>query len=258
MIVSRQNQKLKDIRRLQRCKGERAILEGPHLVREALRAGLDLEFAIATPEFTEQEVGRDLLSDSGLSVSLIEDRLLQEICDSDSPRGILAVASLPPTPLASVPLVDRGVYVYVDGMQDPGNLGALARIVEAFGAIALILGPATVHPNHPRALRASAGSLLRVSVASDVSATDLTAHLGPISPSWAVMTPRNGVSLDELSSLGTLIMTIGAEGPGVSSRVLEQADILVSIPLAGDVESLNSTVAASIALYQLSRSRSLS
>ena len=257
MIVSRQNQKIKDIRRLQRCKGDRAILEGPHLVKEALRAGLDIEFAIVTPEFTEQAVGRDLLSTSGLSVSLVKAGLLEEICDSDSPRGILAVAAIPSTPLDSIPVVDAGVYVFVDGMQEPGNLGALARIVEAFGGIALVLGPTSVHPNHPRALRASAGSLLRVSVATDISAADLSSHLGSISPSWAVMTPRDGVPLDNLATMGTLVLAIGAEGPGVSNRVLEQADILVSIPLAGDVESLNSTVAASIALYQISRSRSL-
>jgi TrmH family RNA methyltransferase len=256
MIVSRQNQKIKDIRRLRRCKDDRAILEGPHLVREALRAGLHLEFVLTTPEFAQREASQEILSRTDLTVSLVDPALLDEVCDTDSPRGVVAIASVPPTPLAAIPLVEDGLYLFVDGLQDPGNLGALARSAEAFGGVALILGPGTVHPNHPRALRASAGSLLRLPVAVDTSATDLATLLQPVTPLWTVLTPRDGVSLAEIPARGALVLTIGAEGPGVSKPIAAQADLQLTIGLRGEVESLNATVAASIALYEISRSRS--
>ncbi len=255
MIVSRQNQKIKDIRRLRRCKGERAVLEGPHLVGEALRAGLPLEFVLATPEFARREASLEILSRADLAVSLVDPTLLDEVCDADSPRGIVAIAAIPPTPLSSLPLVEDGLYLFLDGLQDPGNLGALARSAEAFGGVALILGPGTVHPNHPRALRASAGSLLRLPVAVDTPVTDLETFLQPVTPLWTVLTPRGGKSFEEIPARGAVVLTIGAEGPGVSAQIAAQADLQLTIALQGEVESLNATVAASIALYEIRRSR---
>jgi TrmH family RNA methyltransferase len=256
MIVSRQNRKIKDIRRLRRCKGERAILEGPHLVGEAVRTGLHVEFVLTTPEFAQREAFREILSQADLAVSLVDPTLLDEVCDADSPRGIVAIASIPSTPLAAIPLVEDGLYLFVDGLQDPGNLGALARSAEAFGSVALILGPGTVHPNHPRALRASAGSLLRLPVAVDIPPTDLETFLQPVTPLWTVLTPRDGASLEKIPARGALVLIIGAEGPGVSTHIAAQADLQLTISLQGEVESLNATVAASIALYEINRSRS--
>ena len=257
MIVSRQNQKIKDIRRLRRCKGERAILEGPHLVSEALGAGLDIDFVLTTPEFADSETGRQLLRRSAFPTSQVTPRLFDEICDADSPRGIMAVAEVPLTVLAAVPVVDNGIYLFVDGLQDPGNLGALIRIGEGFGAVALILGHGTVHPNHPRALRASAGSRLRTLTVVDITPDELESHLSPGAPRWAVLTPRGGQLLTEVPSGGSLILAVGAEGPGISDEVAARADIRLTIPLAGKVESLNSTVAAAIALYEISRTEPL-
>jgi len=256
MIVSRQNQKVKDIRRLLRCKGDRAILEGPHLIREALQAGLGLEYALATPDFLASKTGQELLSNSQLEVAEAEPRLLQELCDADSPRGILAIASLPRPSLESIPVVDNGLYVVVDGIQDPGNLGALVRTAEAFSAAAVVLTPGTAHPNHPRALRASAGSLLRASVAMGVEVADLARHLERVSPTWLALTPADGESISDLDLSGSIVLAVGAEGPGLSAGVHTQADRHLTIRLTPPVESLNSTVAASIALYEISRSRS--
>ena len=159
--------------------------------------------------------------------------------------------------LAAVPVVDNGIYLFVDGLQDPGNLGALIRIGEGFGAVALILGHGTVHPNHPRALRASAGSRLRTLTVVDITPDELESHLSPGAPRWAVLTPRGGQLLTEVPSGGSLILAVGAEGPGISDEVAARADIRLTIPLAGKVESLNSTVAAAIALYEISRTEPL-
>lgn len=188
---------------------------------------------------------------------LVDPRLLAEVTDSDSPRGIVAIASLPRAGLAFLPMVRQGIYVFADGVQDPGNLGALARVAEASGATGLCLGQGTAQPNHPRALRASAGSLLRLSVAVDVTPSQLTAHLAELDPTWIALVPQGGGDLYTTCPTGCLVVAIGAEGSGLSDQALEQALIRTSIALEPPVESLNTTVAAALMLFELRRQRSV-
>jgi TrmH family RNA methyltransferase len=269
MILSRQNQRLKDIRRLRRSKGDRALLEGPHLVGEAAALGLRLTSVLATPAFLASDEGQriaGLLADPR-EILAVDPTLLDELADADSPRGILAVAELPRSGVHSLPPQPGGVYLYADGLQDPGNLGALARVAEAAGVAGLALAPGSVHPNHPRALRGSAGSLLRLPVAVGVESAALARHLAPLSPRWACLAPRGGrdlYRLDErdaalldgaLGPLGCLIVAVGAEGPGLSPTVLALADLPLTLPLAPPVESLNATVAAALVLFEIRRRR---
>ena len=256
MIVSRQNQKVKDIRRVRRCKGDAALLEGPHLVQEASAAGIDLQYAVATPDFLASAAGTAITKQLDLTVLAIESRLLSELCDSDSPRGIVAVAELPRAGVGSMPIVDDGLYVYVDGIQDPGNLGALCRAAEAFGVVALCLSPSTAHPNHPRALRASAGSLLRIPIAVGTGPSELSTHLDPTRPRWVALVPRGGTPVPEIHPSRPMILAVGAEGPGLSRAARERAEVQVTIPVSPPVESLNAAVAAAIVLYELAKTSS--
>jgi RNA methyltransferase, TrmH family len=264
MIVSRQNRTLKDIRRLRRSKGERALLEGPHLLAEALACGLALETVLATPEFLDSPEGVRLAHDlraRSLEPLAVAPELLAELADADSPRGVLAVALLPRAGAAALPVVAGGVYLYLEGLQDPGNLGALARVAEAAGAAGLALSPGTAHPNHPRALRAAAGSLLRLPVAVAVAAEELARHLAPARPRWAALVPRGGEDLYRTPLDGTLVLAVGAEGRGLSAALLAalgtlgQGDLRLTIPIAPPVESLNATVAAALVLFEQRRRR---
>ena len=255
MITSRTNSRLKDIRRARRCKDEKAVLEGPHLVLEALNAGLTLDTVLATESFLAKEPGRDLLARLPRQPLLVEPRLLNDLTDSDSPRGILALVDLPRGGVSDLPVAPEGVYLYLDGVQDPGNLGALARVAEASGVTALCAGPGTAHPNHPRALRASAGSLLRLPIASQVQASELDHHLRQVSPTWLALRTRGGQDLYQPLPTGCLIVAIGAE-KGLSEELVERADLGLTIDLAAPVESLNTTVAAALVLFELKRQRS--
>ena len=146
-----------------------------------------------------------------------------------------------------------GIIVYLDGIQDPGNLGALARSVEASGCSGLALSPGCAHPNHPRALRAAAGSLLRLALAVDVVPEELDGHLAEEERPWVALEATTGSSLYEADLPEDLILALGAEGPGLSARVRERADLFVHIPMARNVESLNVTVAGAVVLFELQR-----
>ena len=244
------------MRRLRRSKGDRTLLEGPHLLREALAAGVELDEVLATPAFLAGAEGSALAAllpaaDGGRRP------LLDELADADSPRGIVAAALLPRGGVAALPRRLGGVVLYVDGLQDPGNLGALARVAEAAGVTGLALAPGSVHPNHPRALRGSAGSLLRLPVAIDVAPAALDAHLAADSapPRWLALTAHGGADLYRAPLAGGLVLALGAEGPGLSPAVAARADLAITIPLAPPVESLNAAVAAALVLFEIRRRR---
>jgi len=277
MIGSRQNRTLKDIRRLRRSKGAHAVLEGPHLVSAAIAAGLPLDVVLATPEFLASAAGRALAAELAHPPQLVEARLLDELADADSPRGLLAVARLPRAGVAALPARAGGIYLYLEGLQDPGNLGALARVAEAAGATGMALASGTVHPNHPRALRASAGSLLRLPAAVGVAPAQLDRHLAAAAapalppnsgavaapdpaaaPHWVALVPRGGADLYQAPAHalgGTLVLALGSEGPGVSPALLARAELRLTIPVTPPVESLNVTVAAALALFEIRRRR---
>jgi TrmH family RNA methyltransferase len=255
MITSRQNQRVKDIRRLRRSKGDRALLEGPHLVAEALAAGLRLEEILATADFLASADGRRLSRGWTVEPLEVDPELLAELTDADSPRGVLAVAHVPRAGIESLPAVSGRPYLYLDGLQDPGNLGALARVAEAAGATGLALSPGCVHPNHPRALRASAGSLLRLPVAVAAEPGALSRHLAAAGPRWAALVPRGGEDLYGTELAGTLVLAVGAEGPGLSPDLLARTTLRLTIPMEPAVESLNATVAAALVLFELRRRR---
>jgi len=256
MITSSKNPRLKDIRRARACKDDRALLEGPHLVEEAIRSGLELETLLATPDFLASAAGRalePLLPRRPLEVA---PELLESVTDADSPRGIVTTTILPQCGIETLPEIKGGVYVFAEGLQDPGNLGALARIAEASGAAALCLAPGSAHSRHPRALRASAGSLLRLPAIQTAGAEEVDEKLRALEPKWLALIPRGGEDLYSASLEGTLIVAVGAEGPGLSESLRRRADLEVTIPLAGEVESLNAAVAAAVVLFELRRKRS--
>jgi TrmH family RNA methyltransferase len=255
MISSRQNQRFKDIRRLRRSKGEHALLEGTHLVAEALAAGLSLDVVLATPGYLASAEGSALARALPVAPLEVAPDLLEDVTDADSPRGILAVAHLPRPGLDALPVRPGGLYLYLEGLQDPGNVGALARVAEAAGAVGLALSPGTAHPNHPRALRASAGSLLRLPVAVGAELDDLERHLAEARPRWAALVPRDGTDLWQAPLEGTLILAVGAEGPGLSPALTARADLRLTISMEPPVESLNATVAAALVLFEARRRR---
>ncbi len=287
MIRSRRNPQVRAIRRLRNAHARRyadlLLLEGRHLVSAAAEAGLGFDHLLVTPEFRATHAGfvRQLEDRSGTVPTLIHPDRLREEADADAPQGIAALAKLPARwnsahdaghPTLPLP---TGLHLYVDGVQDPGNVGAMARSAEAADAASLLLAPGTARPGQPRALRASAGSLLRLPVWTNTRID----HVPPGVPWLGLSARRTGEGGSEPTALlfeadtslpgadasagarladliaGDAILAVGNESKGLSRKVLDRADMLLSIPVASAVESLNAAVAASLALFELKRLR---
>ncbi len=271
MIRSRSNPQVRTIRRLRSAHGRRnadlLLLEGPHLATAAAEAGLTLRHLLVTPDFQARhaELVDRVEHESGTAATLIDPERLREQADADAPQGIVAIVERPRTwrtAESTAPVLGPGLHLYADGVQDPGNLGAMARSAEAAGTASLLLSPGTARPGHPRALRASAGSLLRIRLWTEVGVQKL-----PSDARWLALTscsqdpesPRSVLLFSResepppLSPADSLILAVGSESKGLSSSILTRADLLLSIPTVPAVESLNATVAASLALFELRR-----
>ena len=263
VISSRENELWKAMRRLSRSKGRRrpeerdlVLLEGPHLLEAALDAGLAPETVLATAELLSADT--PLLRRLPRPPLVVAPALLDELADADSPRGLLATVRMRERDVSELPDLlglgsDRAVVVCADGIQDPANLGALARTGEAAGAIALVASPGCVAWRHPRSLRASTGSLLRLPVFAGVEPSELRRVLSPLPCTWIALVPEGGQDLYGASLEGRLVLLVGAEGPGLTDEALALADQRLTIPLARDVESLNAHVAAAVVLFELRR-----
>ncbi len=271
MIRSRSNPQVRTIRRLRSAHGRRnadlLLLEGPHLATAAVEAGLTLRHLLVTPDFQAQrsELIDHIEDVSGSRAATIDPERLREQADADTPQGIAAIAETPrtwKTARSAAGGLDPGLHLYADGIQDPGNLGAMARSAEAAGAVSLLLSPGTARPSHPRALRASAGSLLRIRLWTDVGVEKLPpdARCLALTPDSVDPESRPSVALfsgkatpPDLSPADPLVLAVGSESRGLSPPILTRADLLLSISTVPAVESLNATVAASLALFELRR-----
>ena len=271
MIRSPSNPQVRTIRRLRSSHGRRnadlLLLEGPHLATAAAEAGLTLRHLLVTPDFQARHSALvdHVQHESGSRAASIDPERLREQADADAPQGIIAIAETPrtwKTAGSADPLPGPGLHLYADGIQDPGNLGAMARSAEAAGAASLLLSPGTARPGHPRALRASAGSLLRVPLwigvdagrfASQASCLALTPYLPDRDSRPAYRLFSTDPFAPDLSPARPIILAVGGESRGLSDPLLTRADLLLSISTAPAVESLNATVAASLALFELRR-----
>ena len=258
-LRSRANPLYKRLRALKQkgTAGGLCLLEGPKLTREALGAGLTLLEAAASPR-AESTPGGTLalaeLRERGVPVRRMAEALLASLSDAATSQGIVALAERP----AFAPeLVFRGtpLVLVIDGVQDPGNLGALLRSAEAAGASGAFVTRGSADPLSWKALRGSMGSALRLPIVLMTSPADAIAEVRRNGCRAIATVPRGGRSLYEIDLTGPIAALIGGEGHGLAALIVDAADERVSIPMAAPVESLNAAVTAGLIVYEAQRQR---
>lgn len=222
---------------------------------EAIASGVDLEEVLVTPAWAAGGQGAALLRALRCPVTEVAPDLLAELADADTPQGALAVARLPRPPVAALPRVAGGVYLYLDGVQDPGNLGAIARVAEAAGATGYVVAGQSADPFGWKALRGSMGSVLRLPTVHDGDATTVAGVLRAHRLHCLAAAPAGAVSFEAVDWRGPIACFVGSEGSGLPAELMAMADRRVRIPMAEPVESLNVAVSAGLLLYEARRQR---
>jgi TrmH family RNA methyltransferase len=247
------------VQRLRRLAGKRAereaaqsvVLEGPHLLHEALARGHRLDTVFVTPDRADDL--RDRLPPA-VPLLVVEASTLAGAVDAVTPQGVAAIAPRPEAALDDLDL-DTGPVLVLALLADPGNAGTLLRAAEAAGACGVVFTQGSVDPFSPKALRASAGSALGVPV---VDGADLAATLGWLGERGVrrfAATAGAGASYDAAVLTGRIALVMGNEAHGLDAAAHASVDELVHIPMAPPVESLNVAVAGSILLFEVARAR---
>lgn len=259
-VTSLANPIVKDIRALSvkkyRDQSGTFMAEGLKLVIEALDLGWEIRtLVIAKSQKTNAAVGKvaaRTVAAGGLVLEVSE-KVLTGITRRDNPQAVLAVFEQRFVPISDIRLTDGEVWVALDRVRDPGNLGTIIRTVDAVGAAGVILVGDTTDPYSLEAVRASMGSIFATPLAKCDAAVFLNWRKG--AGGLMVGTHLKGaVDYREIDYAGPVILLMGNEQQGLPNDLADACDRLALIPQAGRADSLNLSVATGVMLYEIRRS----
>ena len=260
-ITSRQNPIVARYRAARERKADTdpILLDGVHLVREALDANVPLRDVVVARDADRDEM-RELLarlSHAHVELRTASPAVMSAISPVRSPSPVVALTDAPDLDgdAAVARLFERGTPLVVigHGIQDPGNVGAIVRVAEAAGATGVVVGTASADPFGWKAVRASMGSVLRLPLAADTAAgLDAARRYGC---RIIAMLPHEGKPIYEEDFRRPTAIVVGSEGAGLPAGLIDSADERATIPMQTPVESLNAAVTAAIVLYEARRQR---
>ena len=255
MITSNQNSKVKLVRALLgRAKERREegmfVIEGVRLVEEAANRDWRFETVLYDDSLSERGKSQvESLKSKGIEVEEISTDLMKSISETETPQGILAILQFSNL-LISTPL---DFVLIPDQIRDPGNLGTLLRSAAATGVQAVLLPPETTDAFAPKVLRAGMGAHFRVPIRE--MGWDEIHDVCKLAGLQVLVADMEGKSCWEMDLKQSLALIVGGEAEGASEQARKLATQKISIPMAGNVESLNAGVAGSVLMFEVVRQR---
>jgi len=219
------------------------FLEGFRLCADALSSGYEPEILFAT------QAAQRKYPIEHENITLISESVAQKLADTQSPQGIFGLFRLREQPVGlRREAIAPPRVIALENLQDPANLGAAARTAEALGLGGLIVsGGCDVY--HPKALRASMGALLRLCV---TQVDDLPEFLHAMElPCYAAVPEQDAIPVQRCDFSNGAVVVIGNEGSGLSAEAIEACEHRLTIPMAGQGESLNAAAAATIIIWEM-------
>lgn len=248
-IESKENNIFKDIKKLKEKKYRQQtgkyIIEGFRFVEEALKSNTEIEYIIIDEKALTK--GEEFISENNaeeIKVIVMNSNLFSQLVFTSTPQGIIAIGKM-----KSVALTQGEIFILVDRVQDPGNMGTIIRTAHASGAAGVIITKGTVDVYNDKTLRSTMGSIFYVPIIED---NDLSFAKGLRAKGYKLLVSslqgEKNFFEEDLSS--KIIIAVGNEGNGIGEEVEEISDIKVKIPMPGNAESLNVAVATSIMVYE--------
>lgn len=254
-IESRQNRLVKDLKRLAESKRARlnagvVVSEGDHLLRTMLGAGVHPSVvAIAERLASEPSIHSLLMDCEGARCVTIADAVFDQIAPADSPAGLLALS---PSQTPGVPLDTQVDTLVLEAVQDPGNVGSLIRTAVAAGVRQIVLSPGCADVWSPRCLRTAQGAQWLARIYTD---EPLSVFLKTYQSDIAATVLDDGQSLYQQRLIQPIAWLFGNEGQGLTGEIIRLASRRITIPMPGDMESLNVNAAAAVCLFEQVRQR---
>ncbi len=255
MITSTSNQKVKEIIQLEKkakARRERQVfvVEGHKMVGET-PAEL-LEEIYVSESFLQREEAALL---EGKKYELVSDRVFESMSDTKTPQGILAVVRMPHYEMEDFTQKEKGLFLILESIQDPGNLGTMFRTGEGASVTGIIMNRTTVDLFHPKTTRSTMGSIFRVPflVVDDLTEAIQTLQSHGTRVYAAHLKGKHNYNEEDYGKSTAFL--IGNEGNGLSDEIADLADCYIKIPMGGQLESLNAAMASGILMYEAGRQR---
>ena len=234
------------------------LAEGLRLVEEAVESGAPIEDILISGDVGSGKFDRIINSATAAGTRMYEvnDMIIEHVADTKTPQGVIAVVrKTEGDPFAFIANKERPLYLVLDGLQDPGNLGTMIRTADAVGATGVFVGANSVDLYNPKVVRATMGSLYHLPV-FQLGLIDLLPKLKAVGVNVVGTAVENGVPVFRADLSGAVALVIGSEAHGVSDAVAALTDANVTLPMPGGAESLNAAIASSVILYEALRQRS--
>ncbi len=264
VALGSKHSEVKRLRTLLRDSSARAaesafVLEGPRIVEDALRRGAVFDAIFLGPN--ARTAFRDLLEVAAVDdvpVFDLKEGVLEKLGSTRTPQPVLAVATIPPRPTMAS-LTGAGPVLVGVGVSDPGNLGTLIRSAEAFGCAGIVCCGESVDVYNPKVVRSSAGAVFGIPIVAPRPGVvndplDALTELGAAGRKLYAAT-AGGTAATEMDLTEPVALVLGNEAHGLPDAILAAVDGLISIPMAGAVESLNVAMAGTALVYEAARQR---
>ena len=268
MITSENNAKLKEMIKLQKNARHRKkeglfVAEGIKLVKEAAKYGKLRQVLIRESlwmdrwqEKPESEIAEEFSGENRrVGVDVVPDDLFDLAADTVTPQGILGMVDMPSYSQEEILNSPAGLYLLLDDLRDPGNLGTMIRTSEAAGVAGVIMSKGPVDLFNPKVVRATMGAIFRVPFLYVESLPETIRQMKQKNISVYGTILEESRVYDDPDYTKPSGIVVGNEANGISKEVRESLSGRIHIPMAGSVESLNAAVAAAIVLYEASRQR---
>ncbi|MBP2077386.1 TrmH family RNA methyltransferase [Oceanobacillus polygoni] len=245
MITSVKNEKVKQWKKLhkrrERTQAGAFLVEGFHLVEEAVNSNWTVREVII-----QEDVEQPSWTDS-YPVVIVSENVMAHITQTTTPQGIIAV-------IESCEQTKRSGnhLLLIDSIQDPGNLGTIIRTADAAGMDGILLGDGTVDLYNDKVIRSTQGSIFHIPI-FHANLEEVLSDLKEEGFSIWATALENASNYNDITPEGKVAIILGNEGAGVQAELIKQADRSVKIPIYGQAESLNVSIAAGILMYHLKR-----
>jgi RNA methyltransferase, TrmH family len=234
------------------------FIEGTRLVEEAFRSGAPVETLLLSD--SKRETGKldeiiHMANDHGVEMIEVNDAVISHVTDTQTPQGVVAIVRYYEHDLEqSIQGKRDALYLALEQIQDPGNLGTMIRTADAVGATGVFIGLGSVDLYNPKVVRATMGSLFHLPVFE----VDLLNVL-PALKERGIQVIGTSVQADQtvydVDLTGNVVFVIGSEAHGLSEEMRMLVDTEVNLPMPGSAESLNAAVASAVILYEAVRQR---
>ncbi len=221
----------------------RYLIEGENLLEEAVKNGAAVETVLLRR-------GCDKLpSELADKAFVLDERLFDRLAQTETSQGVLAIVEKPVTDKTDF-IGKAGNFIVLDRLQDPGNIGTILRTADAAGYTLAVVMKGTADVFSPKTVRAATGSLFRMPVVFLDSVSELSEFTKAAGKKLVATCFDTQCYYFDVDLTDNIALVIGNEGNGISSEIIESSDIKIKIPMHGNIESLNASVAAGILMYE--------